>query len=107
MKDVHEAVAFARAHFHSALVGSPKLPLEEYRLHPSLQYDLCTAFSRIMETLGEVTRRDVVMICECWLSARRVVYGDVRPIESKGTPLGTRSLFRYIADGIERETRGR
>lgn len=100
MRDVHEAVAFARQHFYDALVDlpplRPKLEVEKYRLHRALQYDLCTAYDRMMRTLGEITRRDIVMFCECWLAATRVVYPHVKPIETVDTPETVMSVYDHI-----------
>jgi hypothetical protein len=107
LKDVHEAVALALRHFYDekaagTVGGLP--PLEEFRLDRALQYDLCTMFARVTRTLGECTSRDVVMFCECWLSANRTVFGFPLAIVKRSTPEETRRPADIICLQMSDET---
>lgn len=67
MKNVLEVIEFAKVYLYPHL--RDERPIEEFQLNPKLNYRLCIASDRILAKYGEVTRRDVIFLCESYYMA--------------------------------------
>ncbi len=48
----------------------PEASSSDYHLNKELQYLFCTAFKRIFEEFGEVSHKDIVLLCESWIMSQ-------------------------------------
>ena len=60
--------------------------IEDYKLHPSLQFHLCKSFDRLDTTFDEITTKDIALLVEAW------ILGHLNVTET-ATSQGERKLY--------------
>ncbi len=65
MTRIQDMLAFALTYLRKGL------PTQGYKLQGNLQYRFCVATDRLLETFGEVTKKDIANLVDAWCMAHR------------------------------------